>query len=174
MNKLNKKGAIEDIVLVMVSLFGLAVVMILAVYLANTFNTSVSPVFGNQSANSTIGFSKVNDIANTTFNYIYLMIFVVLLVAMIISAFLTPTHPIFFVFFIILFIVLMVASVVLSNAYESLAAAPVFATAVSKLAIPNLILSRLPLVTAVVGAILAVILFSRSSNPLGSDGVSTR
>lgn len=165
---MNKKGAIEDIVLIMVTLFGLAIVLLIGVYLANTFNTTVSPVFGNQSVNSTIGFQKVNDIANSTFNYIYLIVFMLFLILLIITAFMTPTHPIFFVLFIILFLFMILASVILSNVYDSISGTAIFATAVTKLPIQDLIMSNLPLVTAIVGVVLAIIIFSRSGISGGS------
>jgi len=159
---MNKKGAIEDIIFIIVTLFGLSIMMILGVYLANTFSDKVAPAFGNISANSTIGFTAVTNIANNMFNYMYLAIFFVFVILMVISAFMTPTHPIFFAFTIVLFIFLMIASVVLSNVYEAISTVPQFATAVSHLAIPNMIMSNLPLITVIIGVLLAIVLYSRS------------
>lgn len=169
---MNKKGAIEDVLFIVISLFTLAIVLLIGVWLANTFNTSVAPTFGNLSANSTIGFTKVNEIANNTFNYIYLIVFFLFLILLIISSFMTPTHPIFFIFSIVLFVGLLIASVIMSNLYESLSAVPAFATAASRLTIPAYIMANLPLITAAIGVLLSIIIYSRTSNPYGEGAVT--
>ena len=169
-----KKGAIEDIILIIVTMFTLAIVMLVGIWLSNTFNSSIAPTFYNMSNISTVGFTSVNNIANNMFNYMYLAVFFVFVILLVISAFMTPTHPIFFAFSIILFIVLMIASVVLSNVYESITAVPAFSAAAAHLAIPNFLIGHLPLITAVIGVLLAIIIYSRSGFGAGGEAAVTR
>ena len=68
----------------------------------------------------------------------------------------------------------MIASVVLSNVYESITAVPAFSAAAAHLAIPNFLIGHLPLITAVIGVLLAIIIYSRSGFGAGGEAAVTR
>ena len=160
--KMNKKGAIEDVVLIAILLFVTAIVFLFAFFLQDTIASNISPAFENITANSSIGITAVTGIFHNTLNYVYLAAFMALLIALCITAFMTPTHPIFYVFSVIIFIALMIVSVIMSNVYESVSGITELATAKATLTIPDYIMGHLPLISIAIGVLLAVILFSRS------------
>jgi uncharacterized membrane protein YeiB len=84
-------------------------------------------------------------------------------------AYMTPTSPIFYILAIILFIGLMIISVVLSNAWQTIAGSNSdIVNAVAHLSFANYIMNNLPIVCVVIGVILSIVLFARS--PSGGGG----
>lgn len=158
----NKRGSIEDVVFITILLFITALVFLFAFVINSAISTGAAPAFENVSVGSSIGFTAVNGIFDNTLNYVYLAVFFGLVISLIITAFLTPTHPIFFIFAIIIFMALMIVSVVLSNIYSTITASSVFTSAVSHLPIMDYLMANLPLVAIVIGVLGAIIIFSRS------------
>jgi len=159
---MNKKGSMEDSIFIIVLLFFTAIFFLFVYILNSAISTAAIPAFENVSAGSSVGMVTVNSIMDNTLNYIYLAVFFGLIISLMITAFLTPTHPIFFVFAIIIFIAMMIVSVALSNAYSAITAVPTFSTAVSHLPIIDFLMTNLPLVSIVIGVLGAIIIFSRS------------
>jgi len=170
---MNKRGSIEDSILIVILLFITALVFVFAYVINGAISTAAIPAFENISAGSSVGFVAVNGIFDNTMNYIFLAVFFGLLISLIITSFLTPTHPIFFIFAIIIFIALVLVSVVLSNAYEAITSSATFTSAVSHMPIMDYIMLHLPLIAIVVGILAAIIIFSRAGQP-GFGGQATQ
>lgn len=161
----SKKGSVEDVVLIVFLLFLTAVVFIFVFVLQDKIDTAISPVFEAQATGSSIGITTVSDIFDTSLNYIYLAAFFALMIATAVMAFMTPTHPIFYVFAIITFVGMMIVSAVISNTWASISTANAdLVSATNTLTIPNYIMSNLPLISIVIGVIIAIILFSRTNS----------
>ena len=160
--KIGKKGAIEDVVLVSILLFVTSIVFIFAFYLNSVIATNMSPAMENVTVGSSVGMTAVTGIFTGTINYVYLAAVMALVISLCITAFMTPTHPIFYLFSIIIFIALMIVSVIMSNVYDSVSGISELATAKATLTIVDYIMSNLPLISIAIGVLLAVILFSRS------------
>jgi len=160
----SKKGSIQDVFLIGVLLFISAIFFVIIFIVQNKIDTAMSPALENVSVGSSIGITTVSNVFNNSLNYLYLAVFFALLIGALIMAYMTPTHPIFYVLAIILFIGLMIISVVLSNAWQTIAAANAdTVNAVSHLSYANYIMNNLPIVSLVIGLLMAVILFARSS-----------
>jgi hypothetical protein len=93
----------------------------------------------------------------------YLALFFGLLIGLMITAYLTPTHPIFFPVAIIMLIGLVVVSAIISNTYSAIANIDVLQTSNATLNIIGFIMDKFPIIIAVIGIIAMVILFSRSN-----------
>jgi len=168
--KMNKKGSIEDSILIIILLFITALVFVFAYVINGAISSVAAPAFENVTPGSSIGFTAVDSIFENTLNYVYLAVFFGLIISLIITSFMTPTHPIFYVFAIIIFFALIIVSVVLSNTYELITSSATFTAAVSDLPIMNYIMLNLPLVAIVVGILAAIIIFSRAGNPQSGGG----
>jgi len=168
--KMNKKGSIEDSILIIILLFITALVFVFAYIINFAISSVAAPAFENVSAGSSIGFTTVNSIFENTLNYVYLAVFFGLIISLIVTSFMTPTHPIFYVFAIIIFIALVIVAVVLSNAYELITSSATFTAAVNDLPIMNYLMLNLPLVAIVIGVLAAIIIFSRAGNPSAGGG----
>jgi len=169
---MDKRGSIEDSVFIVILLFITALVFIFAFVINNAISSAAAPAFENASAGSSIGFTVVDGIFDNTLNYIYLAVFFGLVISLVVTAFLTPTHPIFFIFAIFVFIALMIVSVALSNMYSAITASATFTSATSHMPILDYIMTHLPLVAIVIGVLAAIIIFSRSGQP-GFGGQAT-
>lgn len=170
--KLNKRGSIEDSIFIVILLFITALVFIFAYVINNAISTGAAPAFENISAGSSIGFTVVDSIFEHTINYVYLAFFFGLIISLIITAFLTPTHPVFYLLSIIIFIALVLVSSIMSNMYESITSSATFTNAVHALPIMDYIMLHLPLISIVIGIIAAIIIFSRAGNAQSSGGTS--
>jgi len=159
----NKGGSIEDVFLIVCLLFLTAVVFIFAYVIQGKIDTAMSPVFEAEAPGSSIGITTVTSIFDNSLNYIYLAAFFGLLIATCIMAFMTPTHPIFYVLAVLMFMGLMVVSVIISNVWGEISTANADLTAATAvLTIPDYIMSNLPLIAIAIGVLIAIILFSRT------------
>ena len=168
---MNKRGSIEDSIFVVILLFITALVFIFAYVINNAISTAAIPAFEAASAGSSVGMVAVNSIFDNTINYVYLAVFFGLIISLIVTAFLTPTHPIFYIFSIIIFMAMTLISVVLSNMYESITSSATFTSAVNHLPIMNYIMLNLPLIAIVIGVLAAIIIFSRAGSSTQSGAV---
>ena len=160
-----KRGAVEDVFFLMILLFIFAVFFLFMFYFEGKLSDAITPVYNNVSSDGNAGaltFGYLDRVFDNTANYAYLAIFMSLLIATVITAFLTPTHPIFFVFAVVLFMALVVVSAIMSNAYETLSGISEFSAADSTLSIQSDIMARLPLIMVAIGVLVSVVLYSRS------------
>jgi hypothetical protein len=142
-----------------------AIFFVVIMIVQDKINTAASPAFENVSAGSSIGITTVSSIFNNTLNYMYLAVFFALIIGTFIMAYMTPTHPIFYLLAIILFIGLMLVSVVISNTWQVFSTANAdIVTQVGHLSFADYILKNLPLVSIVIGVLVAIVLFARSNN----------
>ena len=161
----NKKGSIEDVFLIVCLLFLTAVVFIFVFVIQDKIDGAMSPALESVATGSSIGITSVSAIFDNTLNYVYLAAFFALLIATCIMAYMTPMHPVFYVLAVIMFMGLMVVSVVIANVWGEITGANAdLASAATTLSIPDYLMSNLPLVSIVIGIIVAIILFSRSGS----------
>lgn len=156
----NKKGSVTDVFIIGAAIFILAITILLGSYLYNRVATEMLPHINS----STAATNAINAMTNTlpTFDYFFLAVFIGLVLAMIISGFMIETHPVFtFVFFIMMVLATIVA-VPISNSYEAFANDPIFASTAANFAITNLILTKLPLITLVIGILMIIVIYGKS------------
>ena len=159
---MNKKGSIEDSILIVILLFITAIIFVFAYVINGAISSAAAPAFESVAAGSSVGLTTVDAIFDTTINYVYLAVFFGLIISLVVTSFLTPTHPIFYIFAIIIFIALMIVSVVLSNAYEMITSSSTFTSAVNHMPIMDYLMLHLPTIAIVIGVLGAIIIFSRA------------
>ena len=166
MKPMDKKGSVQDVFLIIIMLLVFAIFFVIMMIVQSHIDAAASPAFENVSAGSSIGITTVSSIFNNSLNYMYLAVFFALIIGTLIMAYMTPTHPIFYLLAIILFVGLMIISVVISNTWQSFAnASPeIYNTVTGHLTFADYILNNLPIVSLVIGVLVAIVLFARSGS----------
>jgi hypothetical protein len=102
---------------------------------------------------------KVNSAFGSLY-WISIFIIIGMILSIFIGSYLVTTKPIFFIPYIFIIIIAVVISVGISNAYEQIALNPILASTFDDFVGANFIMSKLPIWTAIIGFIGAIIMFS--------------
>lgn len=158
-----KRGAMADVIFIMISLFTLAVFLLFMLFMQGQVFGSLAPAFENVTAGSSAPLTTLTTIFTSSFNYLYLAFFFSLLIGLIVTAYLTPTHPVFFPVAVILLIALVMVSGIISNIYTSISGTSALTSTNTSLSIVAWFMSNLPIIITVVGVIAMIVLFSKSA-----------
>lgn len=165
--KKNKKGAVTDLFIIMIVIFTFVVVLgaLFYIYIVmkprmDTALLSITDEIPTAQTDFNNTFGQVG-VALQNLPWISVMLIIGVFLAFLITSFLVNTHPIFFVAYIFVIVIAVVVSVPLANTYEILYTNPMLSASYSQFQGASLILSKLPIVIAVIGFIGAIILFSR-------------
>jgi len=158
-----KRGSMFDVAFIMISLFVGALFLLFILYMTTNLFGAMTPAFENITVGSSAPLTTLTTTFNNSMNFMYLALFFGLLMGLMITAYLTPTHPIFFPVAIIMLIGLVVVGALISNTYNTIASTQVLASTSSTLNIIGYIMGNLPIIVTVIGIIAMIILFSRSS-----------
>jgi hypothetical protein len=162
--------AVSDVGFVIVSLFSVAIIFLCIMLFANTLTTKVAPILANQSNISSTALTTTISHAEAVTDWAFLLVFIFGLLGIIITSFLFYSHPAFMVLWIILMAVFVVLSVFMANAYYDVSRESVFAPALAKLPITDFIMTKLPLITLVLGIVSIIIIYSKSQRGWISTG----
>jgi hypothetical protein len=164
---MNKKGSLQDVYFIVALFLGIALILIIALFLINKFNDSIAPALNNAQSTTGDPLNHIATFSNNTFNSIYLFVFIGLIITLIISAFLTQIHVIFFPIFFFLLIGAIYLSAMLSNVYEAFKNSSVFTSQISNLPAMDYLLLNLPYVIGIIGMITLIVLFAKGRNTMG-------
>lgn len=114
---LRKKGSIEDIFLLIVFLFALAIFIGVVAYTFPRITDGLRETELNDSSEVRRALLETDTVA-TRLNAVWFILFVGLCIGILITSFLIDSHPVFLPIYIILLILAIVVGVVMSNAYE--------------------------------------------------------
>jgi hypothetical protein len=165
---LGRKGAFADLFIFIIFAFVIVVVSGIFIYIGEITTAklhekmdgmSISPHLNNSELiNNTMG--KVNSAFGSLY-WISIFIIIGMILSIFIGSYLVTTKPIFFIPYIFIIIIAVVISVGISNAYEQIALNPILASTFDDFVGANFIMSKLPIWTAIIGFIGAIIMFSR-------------
>lgn len=157
---MNKKGSVQDIAWIIASLFAISIIVLISFKITDSIKTEFN---SNDATNNdkyvNASLAQVRGMFPGVVDSAIMFTFVVLLIAAIAFALLTRFHPIFFVFFIIIFAILLVIAGTISDAYQEFAENSNFAALEGELTFTHLIMRHLPWVIAIVGCILAWVMY---------------
>lgn len=157
-----KRGSMSDVIFIMISLFVLALFLLFVLFMTNQVFSGMTPAFENITAGSSAPLTTMTTIFSNSFNYLYLAFFFGLLIGLVVTAYLTPTHTVFFPIAVILLIALVMTSAIISNIYNSIATTSTLASTASTLNIVGWFMGNLPIIITVIGVIAMIVLFSKS------------
>jgi hypothetical protein len=165
----SKKASIFDVFFVGAMLFGLAIVILVALYFSDAITTAMLPAFN--SSQPAMDAMIAMQSALPTLDYFFLAIFIGFILTMIISGFLIDTHPIFTLIYFLMLILAIVVSVPIANAFEAIISDPIFASVASHLTMTAYIMSKLPLITLILGIIMIIVIYGKSQYTGGGQQV---
>ena len=147
-------------------MFFFAMVIVIGLFIVQQWNTSVqsNPIMPVESKSFS---ADVAGRATGLLDNAFLMVAFGSAIVIIVLASLVRIHPIFIPLYLIALIAYVVISAVLSNAYQDMMADSHFAGVAATLTYTNYIMSYLPWFVAIIGTILAVVMYKTWANPTG-------
>ncbi|MFW5889070.1 MAG: hypothetical protein ACOCUD_01685 [Bacillota bacterium] len=116
-NKKNKKGSIQTVFFAIVTLFGLAIFIIVMAHIIPQVTEGLRESDLNNSAAARAALGEADDNVGQL-DYIYLMVFAGLLMGSMVFSFMIDSHPIFIPIFIFLMGFAVVIGAIMDNVYE--------------------------------------------------------
>ena len=166
--KLKNKKGISDSIFVIVSLFVVAVTLIISVFVGTQIKdlfVSFAQSHGyNESANAVN--STITSATNAA-DWIFLVAVILAFLGLIITSFLFYSHPAFIAIWILLAGGAIVLSVIMANIYGDIATNPQLSATASQLPITNFIFSHFPLFTLIIIAISIIVIYIKSQPGFG-------
>lgn len=158
MKRMNKKGSVQDVVLIMVVIFVFSLVTIISFKVQNELNTKfqASDQFDDHGKNA---MGNINNIYSGVLDNSALFLVVGLSIGAIALAGLVRIHPIFLALFIIVWLIIIFLCAALSNVYQSIAANPSMADVATRLVFTGHIMSLLPWLVAIIGGLIAMVMY---------------
>jgi len=156
---MNNKGSITDLVYILVSLFTFAFITIM---MFNVYGNYTEQVNKNPAFNNTVTQGVQADAVRTLelLDYVFIFFLIVFVMLTVVSSFAIRTHPLFFFISVLLLVLVIMLGAIFSNVYEEIVGTDEFSD--SEFTIVPFIMSHLPTVVLVIGAILIVVLYAKN------------
>ena len=158
----NKKGSIEDLILIMTVLLFFGMVVLLGFKITSTLNDEVQ---GNSqiTADAKAATSQLTNYFPSVIDKTFIILLIGLTVGALILATLVRVHPIFIPLFITAWIFIVYISGILSNIYQEMASNPVLITQANQLTVITSVLTYLPIIIGGVGMLLMIVMYKQWS-----------
>ena len=175
--KMNKKASVADIIVWIVICFVVVMFLGMWVYGFDKMTTALTSI---DSTGSSINISKHAEatfgVVNSKMTGLHTIAFIImfsLALAILISNFMVKAHPVFFIVYLLVIVIAVIFSVYVSNAYLDLLGHEEIGSTLQAFRGANFIMENMPLWTAVIGFIGAVLLFAGISRDreFGGSGI---
>lgn len=158
--RINKKGTIQDLILIMVLLTVFAVGTLIVYKISDEINTKFLEE-GLLTDRGEKAYSQINNMYPSVIDNSFLVLVVGLSIGALILAFLVRVHPVFFVGFLLVLIIIIFLSGVMSNIYLEIANNDEFTNVASNLTFITHIIGKLPLIIGVIGFLIAIVMYKQ-------------
>ena len=157
----NKKGSLDDLVVIAIFLFGFAVLVLIGFKLTDELNTKFKEdntlTVANANVNNTM--SQIRNLFPSVLDNSFLILVVGLAGMAMMMAALVRIHPVFFVFFVMFLAIVIFLCGIFSNVYQEIADTTEFASLAAELTFINAIMSYLPIFIGTFGMLLSMIMY---------------
>lgn len=162
---MNKRGVISDAILFTIMLFVVSIGLIVVYIAYDSINVALS---GNDQIpqEDKDRFDEGSDAFPTTWDYVFLTVFVGVVAGILIISYLLATQPVFFFVFMFVVVVLGALAGYIANAFDEIILDPVFAASALNFPIMSFIMSNY-LLFIVVTVMLMLIVFYAKPNTDG-------
>ncbi|KKN06157.1 hypothetical protein LCGC14_1080150 [marine sediment metagenome] len=165
-NRMNKKGQIETFIIIIVTLFIVAILLFFLNHLNEKIYTSLDDYFEDSEFNQSEAhqtLEKFQALERTNmWDWVFLAVFIGLMIQMIVFSFASKTNIAFFWIFILVGIIILILGVMLSNIWQGIAENPEFATTILRFPITNTLLgTNFPIVIVAFLFIGMIVLFGK-------------
>lgn len=155
---MNKKGSLIDLIYLAIALVFFGVVVLVGLKMGSSINTQIDSLAITDDTTDAMTDKVVNNYESSINNaFLYFVIFLAM-VTLILAA-LVRVHPIFIPFYFIGLTIVIVLSGILSNIYQAMAQDSNLIGTASNLTFITYILTYLPLIIAVFGIFLMVVMY---------------
>jgi len=158
---MNKKASVQDVALIIVLLFSLAIVALVGKVAFSEFNARMGNITVVNSSQVTL--DALDDGYNVTNKYDYVMftIFMGLLIALIITGWLVGGNPLFTFVYFIAIVIITILAIVLSYVWNRVSTNTIFTTALAEMPITDFMISNIHIITPVIGFIGLLVMFAK-------------
>jgi len=163
---LGKKGSIQDLIMIAVVLLVFSVVILIGFRLSSSMNEEIqaSDKLDQRGKDS---FASINNMFPGVVDNSFMFLLIGLSIGAIVLAAMVRIHPIFIALFIIVWVIIIFLSAVFSNIYQEMASNPQMADLAAQLTFTNQIMTTLPWIIAIIGGLLAIIMYKVYKNDMG-------
>jgi len=158
--RLNKKGSIEDVFFLIVTLLGLALFIIVVAYTIGTVTTEMEKTELNDSEAARVMFAESDKVIDKL-NPVYLAVFAGLTMSIFVTAFMIHSHPIFIPIYIIEMGFAIIIAVIANHVYDEFAANADLATIAAEQTYMTAIMGNFITIVTAVGIISMIIIFAK-------------
>jgi len=162
----NKKASVQDLLYVGITLFVFAMVILICFRISTSLNTE----FQASDQIDTYGKTAHQQITNLYPGIIdnsFIFVTVILSIGTLILAALVRIHPIFLPIYLLAWIFVIFMCAIFSNAYQEMAASPDFVALATQMTFMNQVMTTLPFIIGIVGALLAIVMYKAYKADLG-------
>lgn len=156
--RIGKKGTADDLVLIVVVLFVFALVLVVVFKVSDSLNTEFQ-------ANDKLtdkgkgAYENINNLYSGVLDNSFMLLTIGMSLMAIALAAMVRIHPIFIAFFIFVWLIVIFLSATFSNIYQTIAADSSMVGVANQLTFTSQIMGSLPWIVAVVGALLAIVMY---------------
>lgn len=157
----NKKASVQDVALIIVIIFSLAVLGLVSKTAFNEFNNKVSTNPNINNSQVTIDALNAGYEITNKYDYIIFSVFMGLVIALIITGWLVGGNPIFAFLYFIAIVIITVVAIVFSNVWWRISTNTVFNTALTEMPITDFLISNIHIVTPIIGFVGILVMFAK-------------
>lgn len=158
--KMNKKGDIQDLIMLAVFVVGFAMAGIMGYKFFTEFTEKVADT-GTFSADAIQTMNETQQRMPLIFDGGLLVVFVLSVLVMLISAWFVDVHPAIFILAFIIVIAIIITASVMSNAYQEFTQQPALVNASAEFPMTNFMVNNLAVIVFIVGIALVIVLFAK-------------
>lgn len=155
----NKRGSLTDLIFLGVVLTFFAVIILIGFMVISNFNTQLQASVPGLPTEAVTSLNTIENTFSGTLDNTFFFFAIGLGIVTIVLAALVRVHPIFIAFYIVGLVFTIFFSGVFSTIYQEMAASPTLSTYASQLNIINTTMTYLPWVVAIIGTLLAIIMY---------------
>jgi len=156
--KQNKKGSVQDLLLIGISLFVLSLVVLICFRISTSLNTEFQ-ANDNIDSYGKAAHQQITNMYPGIIDNSFIFVTVILSIGALMLAALVRVHPIFLPIYIIAWIFVMFMCSIFSNAYQEMAANPDLSALATQMTFMNQVMTTLPFIIGIVGALLAIVMY---------------
>ena len=156
----NKKGTIQDLVLIMVIIIFFAIGTLIVYKISDELNTQFQE---SEDINDEgkVAFDSINNMFPNVIDNTFLLLIFGLGIGALILAFLVRVHPVFFVGFLLVLVIIIFVSGVFSNIYLEIANTDDFVGVAANLTFITHIIGKLPLIIGILGFLISIVMYKQ-------------
>lgn len=164
-----KKGNVTDILTIIIYLFLIFVAFFLTYFMFHRFTSSLSSSLNTP---ITTNILATGDKALASFNYLFVMVFVLMVIFLLVSAYFIRVHPLFIIPSILLFLFIIFISIGFSRVHRQIFIDnDLFSPENEQFEASMFIINHLPIIMTLVGGLVMVVLFAKPNAESGGGGI---